>query len=210
MEQQKALGSFEPDYILYQSGTDRPIAIVEAKRSGQNLAKALKQAAWQYARPLNVDIVFVADGAIIESYDLRKDVPLRMDDDLVTTLLNEKQILRHIEEGASIYTPDIVRHTKQELIQVFSEANNLLRKEGLREGIERFSEFSNLLFLKLISEIENERDRIGEKRILEKNIVGMLFVISLQRECLTTLTIRFFPGWLTSTTIAGMFFKKNF
>lgn len=168
MEQQKALGSFEPDYILYQSGTDRPIAIIEAKRSGQNLAKALKQAAWQYARPLNIDIVFVADGAIVESCDLRKDVPLRMDDDLVTTLLNEKQILRHVEEGASIYTPDIVRHTKQELIQVFSEANNLLRKEGLREGIERFSEFSNLLFLKLISEIENERDRIGEKRILEE------------------------------------------
>jgi type I restriction enzyme M protein len=166
--QQKALGGFEPDYILYQSGTDKPIAVIEAKRSGQSLTKALDQAVQQYAKPLKVDIVFVADGAIIESYDCRTNVPLRMDDDLVTTLLNEKQILRHIEEGASIYTPDVVQHTKQELIQVFSEANDLLRKEGLREGIERFSEFSNLLFLKLISEIENDRANNGEKRILEK------------------------------------------
>jgi type I restriction enzyme M protein len=38
----------------------------------------------------------------------------------------------------------------------------------LREGIERFTEFSNLLFLKLISEIEEDRERHGEKRILKK------------------------------------------
>ena len=167
-DQQKALRGLEPDYILYQSGTDKPIAIIEAKRSGQSLEKALRQAVHQYAKPLKVDIVFVADGAIVESYDCRKGTPLRMDDDLVTTLLNEKSILRHISEGADIYTPEIIRHTKQELIQVFSEANDLLRKEGLREGVERFSEFSNLLFLKLISEIEEDRANIGEKRILEK------------------------------------------
>ena len=167
-EQKKALGGFEPDYILYKSGTDKPIAVIEAKRSGQSLPKALEQAVERYAKPLNVDIVFVADGSIVESYDRRKGVPLKMDDDLVTTLLSEKQILRHIAEGASIYTPDVVKHTKQELIGVFSEANDLLRKEGLREGIERFSEFSNLLFLKLISEIENDRANMGEKRILEK------------------------------------------
>ena len=44
----------------------------------------------------------------------------------------------------------------------------MLRKEGIREGIERFAEFSNLLFLKLISEIEEDRENIAEERILEK------------------------------------------
>lgn len=167
-EQMKALRGLKPDYLLYQSGTDTPIAIIEAKRSGQSLPKALDQAIKRYAKPLKIDIVFVADGSIIESHDIRSGGQLRLDEDLVTTLLSEKQILRHIAEGADIYTPDVVRHTKQELIQVFGEASDLLRKEGLREGVERFTEFSNLLFLKLISEIEDDRASDGEKRVLEK------------------------------------------
>jgi type I restriction enzyme M protein len=67
----------------------------------------------------------------------------------------------------------VVRHTKQELIQVFGEANDLLRKEGLREGVERFTEFSNLLFLKLISEIEEDRAAAGENLILEQILPGI-------------------------------------
>ena len=41
---------------------------------------------------------------------------------------------------------------KEELISVFSFANQKLRKAGITKGMERFFEFSNLLFLKLISE----------------------------------------------------------
>lgn len=166
--QTKLLKGFEPDYVLYRSGTDTPIAIIEAKRSGESLQKALDQAIKRYAKPLGVHIVFVADGAIIETFDIRGGVPLRVDGDIVTHLLTEKQLLRHVNEGAEVYTPKTVSHTKQELIKVFGEANDLLRKEGLRQGIERFTEFSNLLFLKLISEIEEDRERAGEKRILEK------------------------------------------
>ena len=150
LEQGKALRGLQPDYVLYESGTDNPLAIIEAKRSGQSLAQALKEATRKYARPLKVHIVFVADGAIIEAHDCRDGKHLRQDGDLVTSLLTEKQLLRHVKEGSDIYTPDVVRYTKQELIKVFGEANDLLRKEGLREGIERFTEFSNLLFLKLI------------------------------------------------------------
>ena len=36
----------------------------------------------------------------------------------------------------------------------------------MREGTERFTEFANLLFLKLISELEREREKEGEPRIL--------------------------------------------
>lgn len=167
-KQKHALKGNEPDYVLYKSGTDNPIAIIETKRSGQSLKKALEDAIKKYAEPLKISILFVADGAIIESYDRRSKQGLRFDGELVTTLLSEKQLLRFVEEGSDIYTPDPIRHTKQELITVFSEANDLLRKEGLREGIERFTEFSNLLFLKLISEIEEDRKGSGEPRILEK------------------------------------------
>ena len=166
-EQHRALGGRQPDYVLYRSGTDTPIAVIEAKRSGQSLVKAREQAIRYYAAPLKVQIVFVADGALIETLDRRSGRALLGDGEPITSLLTEKQLLRFVDEGPEIHTPQVVQHTKQELISVFKEANDLLRREGLREGIERFTEFSNLLFLKLISEIEQERESRGERRILE-------------------------------------------
>ena len=166
--QHKLLLGTEPDYVLYQSGTDTPIAIIETKKPGEKLEKALAQAKDQYASPLGVHIVFVSDGSITEVYDLRNDKPLRIDGETVTELLSEKALLRFIEEGSDVFTPDKYMISRRELISAFAEANDLLRKEGLREGIERFTEFSNLLFLKLISELENDREKNNEPRILEK------------------------------------------
>ena len=40
-------------------------------------------------------------------------------------------------------------NSKEELINVFSFANQKLRKAGITKGMERFFEFSNLLFLKI-------------------------------------------------------------
>lgn len=166
--QSRKLNGRKPDYVLYESDTDRPIAVIETKRDGESLADALKQAVALYATPLDIDIVFVADGAIVQSFDRRSGRALRLDGDIITSLLGEKTLLRFVEEGWDLHTPETISHTRQELITVFGEANGLLRKEGLREGIERFTEFSNLLFLKLISEIEADRERLGEPRILER------------------------------------------
>ena len=90
-----------------------------------------------------------------------------MDGDLITDLIQESLLLRFIREGSSIQSPKDASLSKQQLINVFADANELLRNEGLREGIERFTEFSNLLFLKLISEMEDDRQKRGEQRILE-------------------------------------------
>ena len=68
---------------------------------------------------------------------------------------------------ASDSVPLVVSGPKQELSKVFGEANDLLRKEGLREGLERFSEFANLVFLKLVSEIEDDRASKGQHRRLD-------------------------------------------
>jgi type I restriction enzyme M protein len=208
-EQNKTLNGFEPDYVLYESGTDNPIAIIEAKRSGQSLAKALDQAIQRYAKPLKINIVFVADGAIIETQDCRDGKNLRLDGDLVTALLTEKQLLRHVKEGSCIYTPDTVRHTKQELIKVFGEANDLLRKEGLREGIERFTEFSNLLFLKLISEIEDDRERNGEARILEKKYCWKAFCDKPAEEMLDYINDTILPRLVNRYNHSGDVFQRQ-
>jgi type I restriction enzyme M protein len=207
--QNRALKGAEPDYVLYQSGTDTPIAVIEAKRSGQSLAKALEQARDLYARPLGVPIVFVADGAIIEARDSRSGELLRLDEELVTTLLSEKLLLRFVAEGPNLFTPVAVRHTKQELIRVFGEANELLRKEGLREGIERFTEFSNLLFLKLISEIEADREQNGEPRILEKKYCWDAFSRKPGPEMLDYINDTILPRLVNRYNHSGDVFQKK-
>ena len=163
----KLLKGKEPDYLLYEPGTDRLIAVIEAKRPGHTLRQVKEAAIEKYADPLKIDIIFVSDGIIVESFDRRSSGPLLLDDEPVTELLPPKLLLRFANESPSLLTPTKVQQTKRELIAIFAEANDLLRKEGLRQGVERFSEFSNLLFLKLVSEIEAERESDGERRHLE-------------------------------------------
>ena len=156
-----------PDYVLYTSNDFKPIGIIEAKRPGQSLEGALKQAK-EYAECLGITIIFAIDGAIIEAREVKTFNYLKIDGSLITDLLNEKTLLRFHNEGSELHSPERITYTKRELISIFSDANDLLREEGMREGIERFTEFSNLLFLKIISEIEDDKERNGEDRKLEK------------------------------------------
>ena len=127
----------------------------------------MQQAEERYAEPLGVKIVFAYDGAFFRSWHTVVRKELLLDGIAVTQLISEKKVLRFLQEGYTIseVTPT-VKHSRTELINIFKWANDLLRKEGLREGIERFTEFANLLFLKLISEMEHEREKEGEPRIL--------------------------------------------
>src|SRR3989344_2495466 len=164
--QRKKLGKSRGDYFLYKSGTDEIIAILEAKRPGQSIKRALKQAV-DYASCLDVKIVFASDGTITETFHLGDKTELKKDGEVIIDLLSEKELLRFIDQ-AQVESPTIVKHTKQELIKIFERANELLRKDGLREGVERFTEFSNILFIKMISEIEDQREKEGIDRRLEK------------------------------------------
>lgn len=168
VEQDNKFGGDDPDYVLYQSKTDDPIAIIEAKRKGQSVDQAIQEAERKYARPLGVRMIFAYDGAFFKSWHVGAQKELFLDGVAITQLLTERKLLRFVVEGHSIseLTPT-VKHSRAELISIFKEANNLLRKEGLREGIERFTEFANLLFLKLISEMEKDRAVKGEPRILD-------------------------------------------
>ncbi len=76
-----------------------------------------------------------------------------MNGEEVDELIRELIAIQFLQEGTNELNtiPKEVQVSRQELISIFDEANNTLRVEGLRAGIERFSEFSNILFLKLIS-----------------------------------------------------------
>ncbi len=164
--QNAQLQGLKPDYVLYEPDTDRPVAVIEAKRPGHNLDRAVQYAAQHYAVRLNVNIIFASDGTLFQSFDRRSNGPLLLDGEPVVDLLPPKLTVQFADDGPSLVTPDSIAQTKSELMNVFKGANDLLRKEGLREGIERFGEFSNLLFLKLVSEIEMSRELRNEGRRL--------------------------------------------
>lgn len=169
-EQNKKFSGNFPDYVLYESKTDTSIAIIEAKRKGESLEAALEQAITKYAKPLGVSIVFVYDSTFCKTWDLREGKELTIDGQPLRDLISEKKLLRFLKTGPNIeeVAPE-VKYTRDELIKVFEWANNLLRKEGLR-NLDRFVEFSNILFIKIISEIEEDREKNGFPRLLDKSI----------------------------------------
>jgi type I restriction enzyme M protein len=201
------LGKF-PDYILYSSSDFKPIAIIEAKRPGENLQKAINQA-MDYARCLNIDIIFAIDGAIIESRYVSTLLSLKIDGSIVTELVNERTLLKFISQKGDIITPQNIIHTKQELIDIFSYANELLRQEGMREGVERFTEFSNLLFLKLIDEIEDNRELNGEKRRLDKKYCWSSFYEKKEDELLDYINDTVLPKLVDKYNHSGEVFENK-
>lgn len=64
-------------------------------------------------------------------------------------------------DNDSVETIEKVIKSRAELIKIFKESNNLLRKEGLTAGHERFSVFANILFLKLMSELEDLKGKFN-------------------------------------------------
>ena len=113
-EEQKAkLNGKRPDYILYQTGTKTPIAIIEAKKGGENLDKALDQAT-EYANFLGCKVVF----AINNTYCITKFVPngkeLILNRNEVTKLLTEHEILTFIEKNSN----DVCTIPEEILIQI--------------------------------------------------------------------------------------------
>ena len=162
------LGRKQPDYTLFDGVS--PLAVIEAKKSSvTRLSDALKQAR-DYATRLDVKMVFACNGTAIKSQHLQYDAPLYFNGVEVMEF-PQPSVLRQfrIEESNAIYTlPQQVIKNRDELIHVFAELNNVLRTEGIRAGIERFTEFANLLFLKLLSE-KNGNDIWGQLVRIEEN-----------------------------------------
>ena len=162
-EQSCILQGRRPDYVLYQSNTDKPIAVIEAKRPGSDLEKALQQAI-DYANPLSVPLVFACNKTFAIAQHVSQGDPLKIDGEEIQDFIDEMTSLRFIEEGSEITSAPLgMNITRNGLIKTYNDANNILRKEGLREGYERFSTFSEILFLKFIDESDRLRSLIGER-----------------------------------------------
>lgn len=156
-EQKKKLRGLKPDYVLYRSDSDAPLIVIEAKKPRRNIHEALQQG-MAYAERINAPIVFATDGVFTKTIHQVTKQPLLLNGNEIDEFIREVLAIQYI--GTSEYN-SIDKHvaeSRKELISIFDKANDLLREEGLHAGVERFSEFSNLLFLKLISEREDVRE----------------------------------------------------
>ena len=171
----------KPDYTLFDGV--QPIAVIEAKKSNiVNLDDALKQAS-DYAVCMDVDIAFACNGLSLKSRHLKKSEPLFFNG-IELNELPSPDLLRkyHIDKTNEVFTVsrEVIK-SRDELISLFSELNDDFRGAGIRAGIERFSEFANILFLKLLS--EKGEDDIWESliRLPEKDILDYLNRVIIPR-----------------------------
>lgn len=149
----RALGQKSPDYTLFDGVL--PIAVVEVKKSAITDLEAALDQARDYAQRIGVQLIFASNGFTLKSLFLGNGLPLYFNGVEITEF-PELDVLRRFQAQAcnEVFTvPKEVIKSREELIEIFAELNDDLRAgEGLQAGIPRFTEFANILFLKLLSE----------------------------------------------------------
>ena len=162
------LGSKRPDFTLFSEA--RPIAIVEAKKpSVYTLDDALDQGMDYASRIDEVPMVFACNASTIKTIHLDSGDPLYLNGIEVTSFLSPQMLWRFYSGGTNAVStlPRQVLTDRKSLVKVFSDLNNTLRTSGIRAGIDRFTEFANFLFLKLLS--EHKEDDLWDKLVRESN-----------------------------------------
>ncbi len=158
--EKKKLKGKRPDYVLYSKESDKPLIVIEAKKKGSRIDTALEQGI-NYARAIEAPLVFATDGVFCKAFHTVANRPPILNGEEIDEFIREALALRYLTSYEVNTVSLKVQYDRKELIRVFDEANNMLRGEGLRAGIERFGEFANILFLKLISESEQIKKESG-------------------------------------------------
>jgi type I restriction enzyme M protein len=111
--------------------------------------------------------VIATDGTFTKAIHYQLNQTLTLNGEDVNDLFSEEQTLRFIKQPQLIDIEDKVILSRQELIKTFEEIDDLLRKDCFQAGDERFSEFANILFLKIISEVEvkNKNSTVEKKHL---------------------------------------------
>jgi type I restriction enzyme M protein len=159
--ERKKLGGKRPDYVLYSKESDKPLIVIEAKKKGERIDTALEQGIF-YAKQLEAPLVYATDGVFCKSFHTLGNTTPKLNGEDVDEFIREALALKFLAKWEVNTVSPKVQYDRRELIKIFDEANNMLRGDGLRAGIERFGEFANILFLKLISETEDNKKLAGK------------------------------------------------
>ncbi len=165
--QKNNLNRLKPDYVLYKSGTDTPLIVIEAKRPSIDINGALIQGT-EYAKKIGAPIVMATNGIFIKTFHVASKQELKLDNEEVDSFFDERIALKFLLESNVNTINKKVINSRKELIKIFKDSNDLLRKEGLLAGHQRFSVFANILFLKLMSEIQDEKEKNKEKDLIPR------------------------------------------
>lgn len=160
-----------PDFVLYQKDTNVPIGIIEAKKPGESLEKALREAEKKYASPLGAPLIFAYNDTYVATRYLGNSRPLKIDGEDVRQFVDHHTALRFVSEGPEILSaPEHVQHSRDQLISIFKRSADLLREAGVQAGLERFGAFSDILFLKIMDEVCELRKHAGEDPPIPEHI----------------------------------------
>jgi len=149
-EQNKKLSPLRPDYVLYASDeSDKPTIVIEAKQPGKSIYGALNDGIKKYAKKIGAPIVIASDGWRVKTWHIHYNEPLFLDGREVDELISPGMAKQFVANNKfSSFTKEVPL-TQDELVSKFKKANEILKNEGLSAGIERFSDFANLMFMKL-------------------------------------------------------------
>ena len=149
-EQNKDLKPKSPDYVLYAyEDSDKPTVVIEAKRPGKSMSNALQDGKDKYARKIKAPIVIASDGWRVKTWHMEKNEPLFVDGREVDELFSPEMARYFASDNNFSSFSKNVAISQDELIRKFKKANDVIKNEGFTAGIDRFSEFANLMFLKL-------------------------------------------------------------
>jgi len=172
--QDRLLKGKNPDFLIYEKGTTKILAVIEAKRPSISLEKAIDQAIKDYAIPLGIPVVFVFNSSSFYACTKERK-PIKIDNIEINDFVDECTLKKLINSNFEIETvPEGFTLSRADLLAKFKKANKLLRKAGLRDGYERFSVFADLMFLKLknnfseIGEIEGDSSELDKTCSWEK------------------------------------------
>jgi len=160
------LGSKRPDFTLFLD--NRPIAVIEAKKpTTYTLSDAIGQGVDYAERIGEISMVFASNASITKTVHVGSDNPLTLNGIEVTSFLAPQMLRKFYSQNTYAVStlPKKVLTDRNSLVNVFSALNDALRAEGIRAGIERFTEFANFLFLKLLSEHKEDdlwADLVGQ------------------------------------------------
>ena len=119
VEQARLLQGKHPDYVLYQSNTNKPIAIIEAKRPGLDLDQALQQAI-DYANLLSAPLAFACNKTFVTAHHILQDSPLKMDGEEIQNFIDDLTLIKFLEQGAEIISAPLgINITHDLLIEIF-------------------------------------------------------------------------------------------
>ncbi len=149
-EQNKQLNPLSPDYVLYSyQDSDKPSIVIEAKKPGKSMTEALDDAIRKYALKINAPIAISSDGWRVRTWHIKRNEPLFINGREVDELFSPELASRFISNNNFSSFSKETPVGKDELLKKFKKANNILSNEGFAAGVDRFSEFANLMFLKL-------------------------------------------------------------